>query len=249
MTPVASYLYAPDPAELGCRPGATRCEHCDVRRFAFCSALDPHELRELDAIVTQIGVAPHETVIFEGDDARYIFNITGGAALAFKLLPDGRRQIIGFLFPGDFLGLAPHGRYAYSVETTRPSTLCRFPRSELTALCVRHHKLEQRLFGMVMDELALAQDQMMLLGRKHARERVASFLFRLSERAIARGQVGDPVELPMTRADIADYLGLTTETVSRTLTRLQRDGYIRIERAERIYLERREALSDLAEQG
>jgi CRP/FNR family transcriptional regulator, anaerobic regulatory protein len=249
MTSQASHLFAPAPADRSCSPGTIRCEQCDVRRFAFCSALAHEELGELDAIVTQIGAAPHETVIYEGDDSRYIFNLTSGAALVFKLLPDGRRQIVGFLFPGDFVGLAPLGHYAYSVETTRPSTFCRFPRAELTALCRRYDKLEQRLFGMVMDELALAQDQMMLLGRKHARERVASFVYGLSERAAARGQVADPVELPMTRADIADYLGLTTETVSRTLTKLQRDGYIRIERSERIYLERRDDLADLAEQG
>lgn len=242
---MASRTIHPRSAHTGMRLD-TRCETCNVRRFTFCGALAAQELVDVEAISLQVGVAPHTTIINEGDEATYVYNVTSGAGMSFKLMSDGRRQVTGFLFPGDFIGLSARGAYAYSVDAIRPMTLCRFTRNELATLCQRHAGLEQRMFGMVTDELALAQDQMLLLGRKHARERVASFLLRLSERQAERGQAEDPVDLPMTRADIADYLGLTTETVSRTMTKMHREGLIEIAKPDRVHLKDREAVGKVA---
>jgi CRP/FNR family transcriptional regulator len=141
-----------------------------------------------------------------------------------KLLPDGRRQITGFLLPGDYLGLAFAERYICSAEAVTPVRLCRFPRSAFLALLDQFPALEKALLGRAATELAAAQKQMLLLGRKTARERVASFLLQLAEREGADD--GMAMDLPMTRTDIADYLGLTIETVSRTLTNLRKTGLI-----------------------
>lgn len=170
----------------------------------------------------------------------------------YKLLGDGRRQVTGFLFAGDFLGLIHNEAYAYSAEALAPTKLCRFPRRKLEALLDEMPNLEQRLLVMASHELAAAQDQMMLLGRKSARERVVSFILMLSNSAARRGAArrgrpGDPVLLPMSRSDIADYLGLTVETVSRTFTRLKKQGLIELLDEKRIRLAKRQALREIAD--
>jgi len=197
------------------------CSACDVRTRSVCGALDLPELRQLAAILATVSFRANQTIVAEGDPAQYLFNVTEGAVKLFKLLPDGRRQVTGFLFPGDFLGIALNDTYAYGAEALGPVELCRFPRQRLERLIEATPHLEKRLLAMAANELVAAQDQMMLLGRKSAREKVASFLLNLSERAEQRGQAPDPVALPMGRTDIADYLGLTTETVSRTFTQLK----------------------------
>jgi len=168
--------------------------------------------------MTTVAIPSHRLIFVETEPAENLFNVTEGTVKIYKMMADGRRQVTGFLFPGDFLGLVRSESYAYSAETVTDATLCRFPRSRLEALLEELPNLEQRLLGMASDELAAAQDQMLLLGRKSARERVASFLLMLSKVAGRQGHSGSPVAIPMSRADIADYLGLTIETVSRTLT-------------------------------
>jgi len=165
----------------------------------------------------------------------------------YKLLGDGRRQITGFLFAGDFLGLINNEAYAYSAEALTPTKLCRFPRRKLEALLDEMPNLEQRLLAMASHELAAAQDQMMLLGRKSARERVVSFILMLSSSAARRGRADDPVILPMSRSDIADYLGLTVETVSRTFTRLRKQEVIELLDEKRVRLSKRQALREIAD--
>ena len=127
-----------------------------------------------------------------------------------------------------------------------PSKLCCFPRRKLEALLGQIPKLEQRLLGMASHELASAQDQIMLLGRKSARERVVSFLLMLSAAAIRHGGRAEPVFLPMSRGDIADYLGLTIETVSRTLTQLKAQGLVELLDEKHIRLSRPDALAEIA---
>lgn len=223
------------------------CSDCDVRSRAICAALAPQELAELNAIVTEVHLDPQQTVFYEGDPAAYAFSVTRGVVRLSKMLPDGRRQITGFLYPGDFLGFAFHEVYAYSAEAVTPVRLCRFPRGKLTALFDAHPKLERRMLAFASNELELAQDQMLLLGRKHARERLASFLLKLSERAERQGEPADPIELPMNRTDIADYLGLTIETVSRTFSQLIQRDIIRALTTHRISVKDRDALVAVAE--
>jgi CRP/FNR family transcriptional regulator len=125
--------------------------------------------------------------------------------------------------------------------------LCRFPRRKLESLLAHYPKMESRLLGMASNELVIAQEQMLLLGRKTAREKLASFLLMLSKRQVQRGGNGDPVAVPITRADIGDYLGLTTETVSRTFTQLKRKAIIAILPGGRVELADRPGLEEIAE--
>ncbi len=223
------------------------CAACAVRDMAFCGVLDEQEMPQLLSILQTAKVDPHGPIIDEGEPADYLFNLTQGAVKLYKLLPDGRRQITGFLFEGDFLGIAMNEKYAYSAEAVGTVSLCRFSRRKLEALLDEFPKLEKRLLGMASNELVQAQDQILLLGRKTAQEKIVSFLLNLSGRAVKRGAPPSPILLPMGRADIADYLGLTTETVSRTITNLKRDGHIRLLQGGKVELPDIEALQELAE--
>ncbi|MCZ4280106.1 helix-turn-helix domain-containing protein [Kiloniella laminariae] len=223
------------------------CENCNVAQMSLCHALSCEELRELSAISTSLEVGRGVTIINETDSADYLFNVTAGSIKLFKLLPDGRRQMTGFLFPGDFLGIAMNDLYAYSAEAIEDSRLCRFPREKLEGLLSRLPQLENRLLNMVSHELVLAQDQMLLLGRKTAVEKVSSFLITLVKRGGESSADKHLVPLPMGRSDIGDYLGLTTETVSRTLTNLKKQKIIAIPSGGGIEILDQESLNELAE--
>jgi CRP/FNR family transcriptional regulator len=202
------------------------CQSCEVRDTAICAALDDEELRQLNTIVTSVKVEAGTTVFHEGDDSTYLFNLVSGALRLSKLLPDGRRQITGFLFPGDFLGLSIAEVYAYTAEALVETSLCRFERGRLAKLLERFPKLEHRLLSLAANELTQAQDHLMILGRKTAAERVATLLLTLSKRIGVEKNGGWEAELPMGRPDLADYTGLTTETVSRTITTLRKKGLL-----------------------
>ncbi|MCP4330125.1 MAG: cyclic nucleotide-binding domain-containing protein [Alphaproteobacteria bacterium] len=200
-----------------------------MRELSVCGALQGSELDRLNAIVTHTTVGTGQVVFYESDPAAHLFVIVEGCVRLYKLLADGRRQITGFLFPSDFLGLAHQDLYAYTAETVSPSRLCRFDRGRLEALLQELPHLEKRLLGIASNELASAQDQMLLLGRKSAEEKILTFLYLLSRRAYLKSQSPNTVELPMSRSDIADHLGLTTETVSRCITRLRGNGIIKFD--------------------
>ncbi|MDX1711779.1 MAG: helix-turn-helix domain-containing protein [Rhodovibrionaceae bacterium] len=225
------------------------CGACAVRHLTVCAPLEDRELAEVASISTTLEIDPGEPLFDEGEPADKVFNITAGCVKVYKLLADGRRQVTGFLFAGDFLGLSNDAHYAYSAEAVTHACLCRFNRRKLEALLERHPKMEKRLLSMASNELAAAQEQMLLLGRKTAKEKIASFLLMLSRRAQQRGQAGNPVSVPMSRTDIGDYLGLTTETVSRTFTHLKTAGTIRMLSGGRIELVEIEPIRDLAEGG
>ena len=227
-------------------PTASPCAACNVRHLTVCAALDGAELQQLASIVQDIELEAGQPLFDEGEPADYVFNVTAGCVKVYKLLPDGRRQVTGFLFPGDFLGLANQDTYAFSAEAVTPAALCRFQRGKLEGAMERFPQLEKRLLDVASHELAVAQEQMLLLGRKTAKERLASFLIKLSEGAQRRGQPASPVRLPMTRADIGDYLGLTTETVSRVMTQLKGQGTISLLPNGQVDLRDLEALEDLA---
>lgn len=223
------------------------CAACAVRDLSICSVLDSDELQKMSKIATNLEYSPHDPIIDEGEAADFLFNVTGGTVRLYKLLPDGRRQITGFLTNGDFLGIALNDSYTYSAEAVDDVKVCRFPRQKLERLLDQFPHLEKRLLGVASNELVQAQDQMMLLGRKTAKEKILTFLLSLSRRQEAIGQPASPVALPMSRSDIADYLGLTTETVSRTFSLLKRDQSIRIQEGGMIALPDIAALQELAE--
>ena len=202
------------------------CGACPVRDLAVCGALEPDELYALAEIVHDMQRVHRQSVIVEGDEADSFFIVTSGVASIEKMLADGRRQVVGFLYPSDFFGLAINGSYAYSVTAVTNLSLCQFGRQRYLALIDRFPKLEHRLLGMASNELAASQEQMLVLGRKTAKEKVASFLSMLSERSHRLGRPRSPLWVPMTRGDIGDYLGLTTETTSRKFTQLRKEGII-----------------------
>jgi CRP/FNR family transcriptional regulator, anaerobic regulatory protein len=226
---------------------ASPCDTCRAHEFSACAPLTAEEQKRVAAIMRTINVQPHCSIFDEADPAEHVYTITAGTVKVYKLLGDGRRQITGFLFAGDFLGLIHNEAYAYSSEALVPTRLCRFPRRRLEALLVEVPHLEQRLLAMASHELAAAQDQMMLLGRKSARERVVSFILMLCNSATRHGRPGNPVFLPMTRSDIADYLGLTTETVSRTLTLLKKQELIELLDEKRIRISKMSVLQEIAD--
>lgn len=228
---------------------AANCDNCEIREISVCRSLAPNEMARLQAIITSVSVESGQSIIHEGSPAEHLFNVVSGAVKLYKLLSDGRRQITGFLFPGDFLGIALNETYVYSADALTPVRLCRFPRRRLEALLKEIPSLEHALLDEVATELVAAQDQMLLLGRKTARERVASFLVMLARRAERHHRPANPIELPMSRSDIADYLGLTTETVSRTLTQLRQSKTIDIHGRGEIEILDRAALQEIGECG
>ena len=226
---------------------ADACAACEARPFSICAPLNGRELSELDRLSSTMRVQPGSVFVHEGDPPDHCFNITSGSAKIYKLMPDGRRQIVGFLFTGDFLGTTARHPYSISAEAMTPLTLCRFERKAFREALARLPTLERALLDRTIDELESAREQMLLLGRKAARERVVSFLLNLSRRAAKIGRAADPVHLPMGRSDIADYLGLTTETVSRVFTQLRTEGLIRLNGTSEVHLQRRAALEALCE--
>jgi len=230
--------------KIGC--SAAGCAACGVRHLTFCAGLEAAEINHLSALVSRQTHGPHHALFYEGDTAEHVYNVTRGAIKLYKLLPDGRRQITGFLLSGDFLGLAGKDGYSYSAETVTAVDLCRFQRKKLDQLFAQFPQLERRMLKLATDELIAAQDQMLLLGRRTAAERVASFLVRLSERETVRGLPGNPVYMPMTRGDVADYLGLTIETVSRTLSQFKRNRLISLKSLTEIELVDKARLLEMA---
>ena len=228
----------------GCvdRPKNSDCVSCGARALSVCGATDDPDLQRLGDLAEVITLKSGAVLIRQGEPAPHVFNITGGSLRVYKLLPDGRRQITGFLFAGDFLGLAIGETSAFSAEAMETSTVCRFRKGPFRALVANSPPLEHMLLHRTSHELAAAQNQMLLLGRKTAIERMASFLLDLPGHDPARPTAPGHVRLPMKRGEIADYLGLTIETVSRVLTRMKIKGLISIPSPNELIVERPERL-------
>jgi len=183
---------------------------------------------------------PRDAEIFgENEPADYLYKVVSGTVRTYKILSDGRRQVSGFYLPGDIFGLEFTDEHTLSAETISDTKVLVVKRSALKALANRDSLVAQQLFALTGRELHRVQDRILLL-IKNARERVASFLLEMAERA----SENNTIELPMSRQDIADYLGLTIETVSRTLTSLETASAIEVSAcSRRIVLRNRAALA------
>lgn len=223
---LAAETYEPRPTFVSFQGKTQNCRACPARNRTVCAAATSEALDRLAGLAASQQLMAGDALIEEGDEATHFYTITSGSIKIYKLLPDGRRQVTGFLFQGDFLGLSFNDNYTYSAEALTDTTVCRFARRQFDRFVENHPAIERRLLMMVSNELAAAQDQMVLLGRKTAQERVTSFLLGLIRRQERLGRDGKAIRLTMTRNDIADYVGLTTETVSRTFTTLRADGII-----------------------
>ncbi len=184
---------------------------------------------------------PRNAEIFgENEPAEYLYKVISGSVRTYKILSDGRRQIGGFYLPGDIFGFQFAEEHTFSAEAITDAKVLVIKRSALTALAGGDATVARQLFALTSCELRRMQDRVLLL-IKSAQERVASFLLEMADRAAA----GNVVELPMSRQDIADYLGLTIETVSRTLTCLESTAAIEVPSSRRIVLRNRSALNRL----
>lgn len=202
------------------------------------SAAEPSGL--IEALGAQIPFARNAEIYGEGEPAEYVYKLVRGTVRTSKILADGRRQIGAFYFPGDVFGLEVSDEHAFSAEAISDVTVLVAKRSVILARAARDTSVSQELWSATGNELRRMQDHLLLL-IKSAEERVAGFLLEMA----ARSRSLQVVELPMSRQDIADYLGLTIETVSRTFTQLESSSAIAVPTARRIELRNRSALAKL----
>ena len=194
----------------------------------------------LDLIGAPMPFARNAEIYGEDEPAEYLYKVISGAVRSYRVLNDGRRQIGAFLLPGDMFGLEAGATHATSAEAVADSVILVIKRSAVLALAERDPEVARQLWTLTAKELGRVQNHMLLLIR-NAQERIANFLLEMAERAAGT----DSVELPMSRQDIADYLGLTIETVSRTLTQLEAEAAIALPTSRRVVLRNRSALSRL----
>jgi CRP/FNR family transcriptional regulator len=229
-------------------PHGHPCEDCPVRPITICRRLDPVTLANLRALGTMQRLEQGQPIFHEGDPVRRVFMLANGSLKIYTLLADGRRQITGFMFPGDFLGISIDDEYAFTAEALVQSELWWFTRDAFDRFVEENPKVERELYRLAAHELAAAQSQMVLLGRKTAAERLASFFLSLIQRQeLVVGDRQEAFDLPMSRLDIADYLGLTKETVSRMLAELRNRKLIRLASQDRIEILDRNGLKEMAE--
>ncbi len=212
-------------------------------------ASQPDSLHSLFSRLPAESLAAGRVLFLEGDAATSVFHVLDGTLRIFRILGDGRRVITGFLRAGDILGLSFHSHYIYTAEAITPVTIRRLSRKVFEAEVANSAELRPAVFHQMSDEMAAAQDQMVLLSTKNAEERLCSFLLKELQRALKAGAVQPVVYLAMTRLDIADYLGLTIETVSRTMTKLCSKGVIATSGRHSVKVLKRGMLAQLAGDG
>lgn len=209
------------------------CNTCPIRHRAVCSKCEPDELQRLDAVKYYRHYDAGQPVVWAGDEMDFVASVVSGIATLSQTLEDGRTQMVGLLLPSDFLGRPGRRLAPYDVTSTTSLTLCCFRRKPFEKLLVDTPSVAQRLLEMTLDELDAAREWMLILGRKTAREKIASLLAILARREAALKKRapsdGTTFELPLTREAMADYLGLTLETVSRQVSALKRADIIVLE--------------------
>lgn len=221
------------------------CITCPARKSDICGGLDDAEIRDLAANSQRIHINIGETLVWDGDGAQYSYVITRGALRASKTSDDGRRQILDFLFAGQFVGIPSDAAYHFDVEALTHSEVCRFDKRKLEQLMAKHPNVEKGYRTGTARQLEDAYEHAYALGRRTAMERVAAFLLDLRASSCAKSATG-VLKLPMTRGDIADFLGLTLETVSRAFSRLKSLGVIRLASAQEVEIRDAERLKALA---
>jgi CRP/FNR family transcriptional regulator, nitrogen fixation regulation protein len=194
----------------------------------------------MEAMGSQMKFGPNAEIFGEGEPAEYVYKVVTGAVRTYKILSDGRRQIHGFYLPGDIFGLEIGKEHQFSAEAINGVTVLVVRRSAVVSLAERDCEAACELWSFTGQELRRAQEHTLLLV-KSAQQRVASFLLEMSKRLATT----DAIELPMSRQDIADYLGLTIETVSRTMTQLVSEQAIGLPSSRRIVLRNARALRQL----
>jgi CRP/FNR family transcriptional regulator, anaerobic regulatory protein len=202
------------------------CATCGSRVAGLCHQLDAAALDDISADSQRFHLPAKSLLFREGDPAGRAYSIVDGVVKLSRLLPDGKQQVVGFRFAGDVLGYGAGKTYPFDAETLTQGHFCRIERSRLDALLRRYPLMERRMLDLCLRELSNTQDQLVTVGRRSAEARVASFLLGLVEAYRLRGALPAELPLPMTRADIGDFLGLTLETVSRSFASFKRQKLI-----------------------
>jgi CRP/FNR family transcriptional regulator len=223
-------------------PAGHPCAGCPVRDLAICGVLDTEQLKSFRRLGCRMRLGAGETLFGQGDPVLSVYTVTEGTLKSYRIFPDGRRQVLGFHMPGDFIGAISDECQSCTVEAIDECRVCAFPMRRFDDFVEDHPPMERELYIAATRELAQAQKQMVLLGRKTAIERIASFFLDLSRRSKAP----DVIDLPMSRSDIADFLGLTKETVSRVLSELKRMRVIRLQAIARVEVLDRSRLRHIA---
>lgn len=208
------------------------CRACEARHRGICGALAPDQLVNLSKHTSRHTFGSDEELVPAGEDVRRYSNILSGVVKLTRLMADGRQQIVGLQFAPDFLGRPFKSQTIASAEAATGVTVCSFPKSVIEEMVATTPELERKLHEQALKELDEARDWILTLGRKSAAEKVASFLFLIASHIDPEQNSEDgPIcfELPLKRADIADFLGLTIETVSRQITKLRKTGMIVVE--------------------
>jgi CRP-like cAMP-binding protein len=189
----------------------------------------------------------HEHLFFEGDEVSHFYEILDGVMCIYKLLPDGRRHVMSFGFSGDLIALSTHGEHKFSAEVIEPLTVRCIPKAMLATAINDNPDFARKVIDAATSELAEARDQVLTVSRRSAIERIASFLMGISRRNAKQGEDASVLKLPMTRLDIADFLGLTLETVSRTISKLKKMRVIDLPHSSLVVVRDMEELELLAE--
>ena len=211
----------------------TDCVDCPIRHRAVCARCEADELSRLEEMKYYRSFEAGQTVVWSGDRMDFVASVVTGIATLTQTMEDGRRQIVGLLLPSDFVGRPGRDSAAYDVTATTDLVMCCFRKKPFEEMMVKTPHIGQRLLEMTLDELDAAREWMLLLGRKTAREKIASLIAIIARRhaSLTPGQKAAKVEidLPLTREAMSEYLGLTLETVSRQISALRRDGVIEIQ--------------------
>jgi len=209
------------------------CSECPIRHRAVCARCETDELQRLDAIKYYRSFEAGQTIIWSGDKMEFVGSVVSGIATLTQTMEDGRTQMVGLLLPSDFVGRPGRDGAAYDVVATTDLVMCCFRKKPFEQMMADTPHIAQRLLQMTLDELDAAREWMLVLGRKTAREKIASLLSIIARRDASLGSGGPPAQmvfnLPLTREAMADYLGLTLETVSRQMSALKKDKVIFLE--------------------
>ncbi|MFT4794536.1 MAG: CRP/FNR family transcriptional regulator [Paracoccaceae bacterium] len=245
---MASNLLTPSP-RISSTPHP-RCADCAIRHRAVCSYCGPQELEFLNVTKSYRTFRPGEEIVAMGEKTDFLGSVLEGCVSLSRIMADGRRQMVGLLFPSDFIGRPMRPEAPFDAIAVSEVRLCIFSRSRFESLLHDTPALEQRLLEMTLDELDSAREWMVLLGRKTAREKIASFFAIAARRLAAVRQValedGVSLDLPLTREDMADYLGLTIETVSRQISVLKKEKLIIMRDARHLTIPNYNALLEVA---
>lgn len=227
------------------------CWNCPIKHQAVCSRCEPDELTQLEEIKYYRSYEAGQPVIWAGDHMEFVASVVTGIASLSQTMEDGRTQMVGLLLPADFIGRPGRDSAPFDVVAVSDLTICCFRKRPFESMMGTTPRIAARLLEMTLDELDSAREWMLVLGRKTAREKIASLLAIIARRDAALKQHstkdGMIFDLPLTRESMADYLGLTLETVSRQISALKKSGIIELEGKRRVVVPSLEAL--LAETG